>query len=79
MQHHRDLQIVRDEAQRRLDDALSQVRSSEGKAIAQSRQIYNLQSQLNQLSQLVRQQQQTPTNMTTPQCNMTQLHYFSLP
>ena len=29
MQHHRDFQIVRDEAQRRLDDALNQVRSSE--------------------------------------------------
>ena len=50
LQYHRDLQIVRDEAQRRLDDALSQVRSSEGKAIAQSRQTDNLQSQLNQLS-----------------------------
>ena len=71
MQHHRDLQIVTDEAQRRLGDALSQVRSSKEKAIAQSRQIDNLQSQLNQLSQLVRQQQQTPTNTATPQHNMT--------
>ena len=57
MQHHRDLQIVRYEAQRRLDDALSQVRSNEEKFIAESRQIDNLQSQLNQLSQCVRQQQ----------------------
>ena len=32
-----DLQIVRDEVQRRLDDSLSQVRSSEEKAMAQSR------------------------------------------
>ena len=39
-----DLQMVRDEAQRRLDDALNQVRSSEEKAIAQGRQIDNLQS-----------------------------------
>ena len=78
MQHHRDLQTVRDEAQRRLDDALSQVRSTDEKAIAQSRQIDNLQSQLNQLSQLVRQQQQTPTNIDTPQHNMTQKHNFSL-
>ena len=67
MQHHRDLQIVKGGTQRRLDDALSQVRSSEEKAIAQIRQIDNLQSQLNQLSQLVRQQQQTPTNIATPQ------------
>ena len=37
MQHHRDLQIVRDEVQRKLDDALSQVRLSEEKAIAQSK------------------------------------------
>ena len=29
MQHHRHLQTVRDESQRRLDDALTQVRSSE--------------------------------------------------
>ena len=65
MQPHRDLQIVRDEAQRRLDDALNQVRSSEEKAIAQSRQIDNLQSQLNQLSQLVRQQQQTQPHLNT--------------
>ena len=71
MQHHRDLQIVKDEAQRRLDDALSQVRSSEEKAIAQSRQIDNLHSQLNPLSQPVMQQQQTPTNIATPQHNST--------
>ena len=31
MQHHRDLQIVGDEAQRRLDDSLSQVRCNEEK------------------------------------------------
>ena len=74
MQHHRDLQIVRDEAQRRFDDALSQVRSSEEKNIAQSRQIDNQQSQLNQLCQFVRHQQQTPTNIATPQHNMTQQH-----
>ena len=77
MQHHRDLQIVRDEAQRRLDGALSQ--ATEGKAIAQSRQIENLQSQIDQLSQLIRQQQQTPTNIATPQHNMPQQHNFSLP
>ena len=70
MQHHRDLQIVRDEAQRWLDGALSQVKSSEEKAIPQNRQIDNLQSQLNQLTQLVRQQQQTPTNIATPQHNI---------
>ena len=34
MQHQRDLQIVRDEAQRRLDDALSEVRLSKEKVIA---------------------------------------------
>ena len=78
MQHHRDLQILRDEAKRRLDDVLSQVRSSEEKAIAQSRQIDNLQSKLNQLFQPVRQQQ-TPTNIATPQHNMTKQHNFSLP
>ena len=80
MQHHKDLQIVRDEAHRRLNDALSQVRSSEETAIAQSRQIDNLQSQLNQLSQPVNnKQQQTPTNIATPQHNMIQQHNFSLP
>ena len=57
MHHHRDLQIVRDEAQRRLDDALSQVVSGEEKAMAQSRQIENLQSQIDQLSLCIRQQQ----------------------
>ena len=70
------LQIVRDEAQRRLDDALNQVRSSEEKAITQSRQIDNLQLQLHQLSQLVRQQQQTTTNTATPEHNMIQQHNF---
>ena len=60
MQHERDLQIVRDEAQRKLDDAFSQARLSEEKAIAQSRKMEDLQSQMNQLSQLIRQQQQTP-------------------
>ena len=44
MQHHRDLQIVRDEAQRRLDDVLSQVRLNEEKATAESRKIESLQS-----------------------------------
>ena len=79
MQHHRDLQIVSDEAQRRLDNALNQVKSSEEKAIVQRRQIYSLQSQLNQISQIVRQQQQTPTNTAILQHNMTQQHNFSLP
>ena len=77
MQHHRDIKIMRDEAQKRFDDALNQVRSSEEKAIVQSRQIDNLQSQLNQLAQLVRQQHQTFTNTATPQHNMTQQHNFS--
>ena len=58
MQHQRGLQIVRDEAQRRLDDALSEVRLSKEKAIGQSRQIENLQSQVDQLFQLIRQQPQ---------------------
>ena len=75
MQHHRDLQIVRDETQRRLDDVLSQVRSSKEKPIAQGRQIENLQSQIDQLFQ----QQQTPPNIATPQHNMPQQHNFSLP
>ena len=57
MQHHRDLQIVRDEDQIKLDNALSQLRLSEEKAIAQSRKIESLQSQMDQLSQLIRQQQ----------------------
>ena len=78
MQHYRYPQIVRDETQRRLDDALSQVRSSEENGIAQSRQIENLQSQIDQLSQLIRQQQQTPPNIATPQHNMPQQHSFSL-
>ena len=79
MQHQRDLQIVRDEAQRRLDDALSEVRLSKEKAIAQSRQIENLQSQMDQLSQLIRQQPQTPPNIATPQHNMPHQHNFSVP
>ena len=70
MQHERDLQIVRDEAQRKIDDAFSQAILSEEKAIAQSRKIEDLQSQMNQLSQLIRQQQQTPPNIATPQYNM---------
>ena len=78
MQHYRDLQIVRDEAQRRPDDALSQVRSSEEKTIAQSRQIENLQSQIDQLAQLIRQQQQAPPNAATPQHIMAQQHIFPL-
>ena len=79
MQHHWDLQIVKDVAQRRLDDALSQVRLSEEKAIAQNKQIENLQSQMDQLSQLIRQQPQTPTNIAPPQHNMPYQHNFSLP
>ena len=79
MQHHRDLQIVRDEAQRRLDDALSKVTLSKEKAIAQSRKIESLQSQMDQLSQLIRQQQQTPPSITTSQHNMPHQHNFSLP
>ena len=79
MQHQRDLQIVRDEAQRRLDEALSEVRLSKEKAIAQSRQIENLQSQMDQLSQLIRQQPQTPPNIATPQHNMPHQHNFFVP
>ena len=80
MQHQRDLQIVRYEAQRRLDDALSQVRLSEEKATAQSRKIESLQFQMDQLSQPIRQQQQqTPPNIATPQYNMQHQHNFSLP
>ena len=54
MQHERGLQIVRDEAQRKIDDAINQARLSEEKAIAQSRKIEYLQSQMHQLSQLIR-------------------------
>ena len=79
MQHHRDLQIVRDEDQRRLDDALSDVRLGKEKAIAQSRKTESLQSQMDQMSQLIRQQQQTPSNIATPQHNMPHQHNFSLP
>ena len=79
MQLQRDLQIVRDEAQRRLDDALSEVRLSKEKAIAQSRRIENLHSQMDQLSQLIRQQPQMPTNIATPQHNMPHQHNFSPP
>ena len=78
MQHQRDLQIVRDEAQKMLDDALSEVRLSKEKTIAQSRQIENLQSQIDQPSQHIRQQQQTPLNIATPQHNMPHQHNFSL-
>ena len=67
--NHRDLQIVRDKAQRRLDDALSEVRLSKEKAILQSRKIESLQSQMDQLYQLLRQQQ-TPPNIASPQHNM---------
>ena len=66
-QNERNLQIVRDEAQRKLDDAFSQVRLSEENAMGQSRKIESLQSQMDQLSQLIRQQQQTPPNIATPQ------------
>ena len=79
MQHERDLQIVRDEAQRKIDDAFSQARLSEEKAIARSRKIEDLQSQMNQLSQLIRQQQQTPPNIATPQYNMQNQQNFTLP
>ena len=79
MQHERDLQIVRDEAQRKIDDAFSQARLSGEKAIAQSRKIEDLQFQMNQLSQLIRQQQQTPPNIATPQYNMQHQQNFTLP
>ena len=79
MQHERDLLIVRDEAQRKIDDAFSQARLSEEKAIAQSRKIEDLQSQMNQLSQVIRQQQQTPPNTATPQYNMQHQQNFTLP
>ena len=74
MQHERDLQIVRDEAQRKIDDIFSQARLSEEKAIAQSRNIEDLQFQMNQLSQLIRQQQQTPPNIATPKFHSTTTH-----
>ena len=67
MQHERDLQIVRDEAQRKIDDAINQARLSEERAIAQNRKIEDLQSQMHQL---IRQQQQSPPNIATPQYNM---------
>ena len=79
MQHKRDLQIVRDEAQRKIDDVFSQARLSEEKAIEQIRKIEDLQSQMNQLSQLIRQQQQTPPNIATPQYNMQHQQNFTLP
>ena len=70
---------LRDEAQRRLDDALSEVRLSKEKPIAQSRKIESLQSQMDQLSKLIRQQQQTPPNIATPQHNMPHQQNFPLP
>ena len=79
MQHYRDLQIVKDETQRRLGDALCQVRFSEEKAITQSRQIENLQSQIDQHSQLIRQQQQTPPKHSHTSPHMPHQHNFSLP
>ena len=80
MQHERDLQIVRDEAQRKIGDAFCQARLSEEKAIAQSRKIEDLQSKMNQLSQLIRQQQQqTPPSTATPQYNMQHQQNFTLP
>ena len=70
MQHNRDLEIVKNEAQRIIHDAMIWVKDSEQQALGQSRKIDVLQSQINQLSQLVKQQQQTPSNIaTTPtQC-----------
>ena len=65
-------------SQRRLDDALSQVRLSEEKATAQSRKIECLQSQMDQLSQLIMQQQETPPNIDIPQYNMQHQHSFPL-
>ena len=79
MQHERDLQIVRDEAQRKIDDAINQARLSEEKAIAQSRKIEDLQSQMHQMSQLIRQQQQLPPNIATPQYNMQHQQNLTLP
>ena len=71
--------MVRDEVQRRVDDALCEVRVSKGTAIAQSRKIESLQSQMDQLSLLIRQQQQTPPNIATNQHNMPHQHNFSVP
>ena len=79
MQHERDLQIVRDEAQRKIDDAINQARLSEEKAIAPGRKIEDLQSQMHQLSQLIRQQQQSPPNIATPQSNMQHQQNLTLP
>ena len=79
MQHHRDLQIVRDEDQRRPDDVLHEDRVSKETAIAQSRKIESLQSQMDQLSLLIRQQQETPKNIATTQHNMPHQHNVSLP
>ena len=79
MQHERDLQIVRDEAQRKIDDATNQARLSEERAIAQSRKIEDLQSQMHQLSQLIRQQQQSPPNIATPQYNKQHQQNLTLP
>ena len=79
MEHERDLQIVRDEAQRKIDDAFSQARLSEEKAIAQSRKIVDLQSQMHQLSKLIRKQQQSSPNIATPQYNMQHQQNLTLP
>ena len=79
MQHERDIHIVREEAQRKIDDAFSQARLSEEKVTSQSKKMEDLQSQMNQLSQLIRQQQQTPPNIATPQYNMQHQHNSSLP
>ena len=43
MQHNRDLQIVKDEAQRIIHDAMIQVKESEQQALAHSRKIGALQ------------------------------------
>ena len=78
MQHNRDLQIVKDESHRINHGAMMQIKDSEQQALAQSGKIDVLQSQINQLSQLVKQQQQTSSNIATPQHNIAQQHSFSL-
>ena len=47
-----------------------QVKDSEQQALVQSRKIDVLQSQIRQLSQVVKQQQQAPSNIATPQHNI---------
>ena len=63
---------MKDDAQRIIHDVMIQVKDSEQQALDQCRKIDALQSQINQLSQLVKQQQQTASNIATPQHNITQ-------